>query len=335
MTPWPARGILERRGFRRGEPGPLQLRESPAQSLRPAPRGPGAAVRRVYPVEGAAGETRAVRAIRTLEITRERGSDEIAVLAAGAPGDTSWPAETGHDSEAAEHDIPRLDPAGAFGFGVEMAHQMHFMPLDGGAPGILEALGAIVAARPGDAAWVQAAFADRTAELAPIVAGMEAEAARAAARGDEHSGMAGRHAAACAARAHSRHIAVSIRGILVSDDAQAAAAALDAAARRIGFGDDSLRVCAHGAGETAAWMAARDLADGPSFRAIAGNCRMWRDPARTMRWGRGRGMSPVIALSPGELAALLAVPRAASLPVRRRRGRAGGAAEAVEGFDLA
>lgn len=287
-------------------------------------------------MEGRDGGARAVRAVRTVEIAVGAASDEALVYTSAEAGDTSWPAEAGPDSEpCAPGAAPCAPGADSVGFDLELAAQLPFFPLEAGARRVLEALGEVIAARSGDAAWIQAAFADRTEELAPVVARMGKEAERAARRGGAHADIAARMAEACAARAHERHVAVSIRGVVSSQSAKACIDALSAAAATVRFGPDSLQAFAYEGNGVARWMAARDLAHESSFGIIRENCRMWRNPPRTMRWGAGRDMSPVIVLSPAELAALVGVPRAGSLPVRSRRARPVAAAEVVEGFDLA
>lgn len=335
VSPW----FRERRGLRRGParkfrdgwPDPEHWGPGFYENMREPPPPRDVIVYEVSPVRGRESDVLASASTRSLEIVRDPGEDSVRLLASADPADTSYPADTGHDcarTTAAAPGWARED--GAVAFDAELSDQLNFAPLSPPAH-LLNQLVRTAASRRGDGIWVQAVFASGVEALAGAARDHHAALAREVGGRGAMAGLAARLEAHYAARAAAPLVALSVRGAVLSPSRRAALDALAAPLSSVGVESDALVLCAYPIGPALQWLESRTLASPRAFALLGANKSMWGDP----RLGIGRDMSPVLAVTRSELAALLRVPDDPALRVDYRRRRRGGLEEAVLGHNLA
>jgi len=334
VSPW----LQERRGLLRGParrfvggaPDPGRWGGGFYANMREAPPARGVRVCEVSPVAGRDSGVLAAATPRSLEVVRDPGGEAVRLLAAAAPGDGSWPAETGHDCAGAGAAAPGwARDGGAVAFDFELSAQLNFAPL---APPdrLLNQLVRTAASRRGDGVWVQAVFALGGEWLARAAREHHAALERAAAGGGKTAGLAERLGAHYAARASSPLVALSVRGAVLSPEPLEAVGALAAALSSVRVESDALAPFTYPAGPALPWLESRALASPRALALLAANASAWGGS----RLGDGLDLSPVLAATPAELAALLRLPDDPALRVGYRRRRRGGPEGAVLGHDL-
>jgi len=334
VSPW----LQERRGLLRGParrfvggaPDPGRWGGGFYANMRDAPPARGVRVCEVSPVAGRDSDVLAAATPRSLEVVRDPGVGAVRLLAAAAPGDGSWPAETGHDCAGAGAAAPGwARDGGAVAFDFELSAQLNFAPL---APPdrLLNQIVRTAASRRGDGVWVQAVFALGGEGLARAAREHHAALERAAAGGGKTAGLAERLGAHYAARASSPLVALSVRGAVLSPEPLEAVGALAAALSSVRVESDALAPFTYPAGPALPWLESRALASPRALALLAANASAWGGS----RLGDGLDLSPVLAATPAELAALLRLPDDPALRVGYRRRRRGGPEGAVLGHDL-